>query len=546
MARNRRTCASVVQKGSGALSSHVRIVGACRDTAGADCEWNIMNDAPIQSRSIPPAPLLPPAAMAVIASLRGRHLIGGDLVQAGATFEVMNPATHEIIGAAANGGFQDVANAVNAASAARPAWASVPARDRGKLIMQGVGRILAAAPVIAEVLAIETGKAIRTECRPEVATAVDILQFYAGLGSELKGETLPFRPDMLSLTTREPLGVVAAILPWNVPLVLMMLKIGPALVAGNTVVVKTAEEAPFATLEVARILAEVLPRGVVNVVSGFGESCGAPLVEHPKVAKVTFTGSQSVGEIIYRTAASKIIPVSLELGGKSAMIVFSDANLDKAVSGAISGMRFTRQGQSCTAASRIYVHDSLFDAFVEKLTASVNALTVGDPLDDATDIGTIISQDQYDRVESFIRMGERSGGVAIRCCKMPDAAHLSPALFAQPVIFVGLEETSPLLKEEIFGPVVCVQPWNDYEDVLAKANDSDFGLAATIWTNDMAKALDATRRIEAGYVQVNQNLTIQPNLSYGGFKKSGLGKEASLEAMLEHFTRKKTIVFNMA
>jgi len=504
-----------------------------------------MHDA-LPPRPSKPSPLLPEVAE-LLATLRGKHLIGGALISAAGSFPVLNPATLQAIGEAADGTADDVATAVEAAAQAQPGWAAIPARERGKRIAEGATRILAASPGLAQLLALETGKAIRTECRPELATAVDILQFYAGLGSELKGETLPFRPDMFSATIREPLGVVAAILPWNVPLVLMMLKIAPALVAGNTVVVKSAEEAPFATLEVARLLGSTLPPGVVNVVSGFGETCGAPLVAHPKIAKVTFTGSQSVGETIYQAAARKIIPVSLELGGKSAMIVFPDANLDKAVIGAISGMRFTRQGQSCTAASRIYVHESLYEAFLESLQTHLARLRIGDPLDEATDIGTIISQEQKDRIDAFLRTGEGTAGVQmIRCCALPEDSHLSAGLFMQPVILTGLDEDSPLMREEIFGPVVCIQPWNDYDTVIEQANDSEFGLAATIWTNDLAKALDATKRIEAGYVQVNQNLTIQPNLSYGGFKKSGLGKEASLEAMLEHFTRKKTIVFNMA
>lgn len=483
---------------------------------------------------------LPPRAM---------HLIGGELVAplSGTGFAVIDPATGETMGEAAAGDAQDVDRAVRSAAAAQPGWAARPARERGRLVTEAAQRLLAQHEPLARLLARETGKAIRTECRPEIATAADILVFYGGLGSELKGETLPFRPDMLSVTTREPLGVVAAILPWNVPLVLMMLKAAPALVAGNTVVVKSAEEAPFATLEAARLMAEALPAGVLNVVSGFGPECGQPLVDHPLVAKVTFTGSQPVGETIYASAARKIIPVSLELGGKSPMIVLPDADLGKAVAGAIAGMRFTRQGQSCTAASRIYVHDDLYEPFLAALAETVKALRIGDPLDEATDIGTVVSPEQMGRIEAYVAIGrETPGARMIACGTAPTDAHLDPALFAVPTIFAGLPEDSPLMREEIFGPVTCVTGWSDYETVIAAANDSDFGLAASIWTNDLTKALDATRRINAGYVQVNQNLTIQPNLSYGGFGKSGLGKEASLEAMLEHFTRKKTIVFAMA
>ena len=477
---------------------------------------------------------------------RAAHFIGGAYVPAvsGRSFAVTNPATGKCLGHAAEGDADDVAAAVAAAARAHVDWAKVPARERGRLIGACAVRVLAEQEPLARLLAMETGKAIRTECRPEVGTAADILSFYAGLGSELKGETLPFRPDLLSLTTLEPLGVVAAILPWNVPLVLMMLKVAPALVAGNAVVVKSAEEAPFATLEAARLMSEVLPPGVLNVVSGFGPECGQPLVEHPLVAKVTFTGSQPVGERIYEVAARKIIPVSLELGGKSPMIVLPDADLARAVAGAVAGMRFTRQGQSCTAASRIYVHDTQFDAFVDALAAAVRALRIGDPLDEETDIGTVVSAEQKERIDRFVAIGRATPGArAIECGVAPTDPALDPALFSTPVIFADLPADSPVMREEIFGPVVSVVRWSDYESVIAAANDSDFGLAATVWTNDLSKALDATRRLNAGYVQVNANFTIQPNLSYGGFGKSGLGKESSLEAMLEHFTRKKTIVF---
>lgn len=480
-----------------------------------------------------------------IETLKG-HLIGGGMTApaSGQSFTVINPATGAPVGEAALGNAQDVDDAVRAAAAAQGPWAALPARTRGALVADCAHRLIAEREAISRLLALETGKAIRTECRPEVTTAADILTFYGGLGSELKGETLPFRPDLLSVTTREPLGVVGAILPWNVPLVLMMLKVAPALVAGNTVVVKSAEEAPFATLLAAQIMAELLPPGVLNVVSGFGPDCGQPLVEHPLVAKVTFTGSQPVGETIYATAARKIIPVSLELGGKSPMIVMADADLAKAVAGAIAGMRFTRQGQSCTAASRIYVHASLYEPFLAALARDVAALRMGDPLDEATDIGTVISPEQMARIDHYVAIGKATPGARmIPCGTAPEDETLDPALFAIPMIFADLPSDSPLIREEIFGPVTCVCPWEDYEAVIAAANDSDFGLAASVWTNDLTLALDATRRLNAGYVQVNQNLTIQPNLSYGGFGKSGLGKEASLEAMLEHFCRKKTIVF---
>lgn len=483
-----------------------------------------------------------------LSRLDRRNLIDGRLVEGRSPrgLPVVNPATLTELGVAAASNSVDVDDAVAAAKRAQPGWAGLPVRKRGKLVAEAGRRLAAQAEALSVLLAMETGKALRTECRGELAVAADLLEFYGGLGSELKGETVPYDPKVFAATTREPLGVVAAILPWNVPLVLMMLKIAPALVAGNTVVVKAAEEAPFATLAAGVILTEILPDGVVNVVSGDGPDCGAALTAHEDVAKITFTGSEEVGEIVYKAGAARIVPVSLELGGKSPMIVCADAELDRTVAGAIAGMRFTRQGQSCTAASRIYVHRTVFDTFVARLRGELDKLVIGDPLDEVTDIGTIISPAQKRTIDRYVAIAEETPGATIlRCSRLPEAQHLAPDLFMQPTLLLGLPEDSPAVREEIFGPVAVIQPWEDYEDMIAKANDSRYGLAATVWTRDMATAFDATRRLNAGYVQVNQNLTIQPNLSYGGFGRSGLGKEASLEAMLEHFTRKKTIVFAM-
>jgi aldehyde dehydrogenase (NAD+) len=491
-------------------------------------------------------PILDPHALA--RELSNKLLIDGTLRPAvsGRSFAVVNPATGATIAEAAEGGAADVDLAVAAATKAQKAWAKTASRERGRLVGE-CGRLLSAhSEELGRLIALETGKALRTESRIEASVDADIFTFYGGLGSELKGETVPFRPDMLTLTLREPIGVVGAIIPWNVPVMLMALKIAPALVAGNAVIVKAAEEAPLATLRACQIMNQVLPPGVFNLLTGDGPGCGAPLVAHKGVGKVTFTGSVETGKIVYHAAADKLIPVTLELGGKSPMIVMGDADIDKAVAGAVSGMRFTRQGQSCTAASRIFVHESVHDAFVDKLKGKVDAMVMGDPLDEKTDIGAIISRPQFDKVQSYIRIGEETKGMrALRCSSMPKDAALRDGLFVQPVIFTGGGNDNRLAREEIFGPVTCVIRFRDYEEALAAANDSEYGLAATIWTRDLKTALDASHRLEAGFVQVNQNLVVQANLSYGGVKNSGLGKEASLEAMLEHFTHKKTIIMNM-
>jgi acyl-CoA reductase-like NAD-dependent aldehyde dehydrogenase len=490
-------------------------------------------------------PNLDPQALAT--QLSGKLLLDGALTPAlsGKTFEVMNPATGKTIAQAALGEKADVDAAVESAAKAQTGWAKLTARQRGKAVAE-CGRVLNEhVEELGRLVALETGKALRTESRVEASILADAFVFYGGLGSELKGESVPFNNDMLTVTLREPIGVVGAIIPWNVPMMLMALKIAPALTAGNAVVVKSAEEAPLAVLRTCQIMNQVLPPGVFNILSGMGPECGGPLVAHPKVGKVTFTGSVETGKIVYKTAAEKLIPVTLELGGKSPMIVMGDADLDRAVAGAIVGMRFTRQGQSCTAASRIFVHESLHDQFVSKLKAKVDAMVMGDPLDEKTDIGTIISKPQFDKVKSYIKVGTDQGGKANACSAMPDDPKLKDGLFVQPVIFTGLKNDSRVAREEIFGPVTCVMKFKEYEEVIAAANDSEYGLAASIWTRDLKTALDATRRLQAGFVQVNQNLVVQPGLSYGGVKQSGLGKEASLEAMLEHFTHKKTVILNM-
>jgi len=482
-------------------------------------------------------------------ALSGVHLIGGKLVPAasGSSFAVVNPATGIEIGRAAEGDATDVDLAVRDAARAQKEWAKLPARKRGALVAQCSALIRTHVEEIARLIALETGKALRTESRVEAANVADILDFFGGLGGEIKGESVPFAPNVLSVTVREPLGVVGAIIPWNVPLLLMTLKIAPALVAGNTVVVKSAEEAPLTVLRICELMNRVLPPGCFNMLSGFGPECGAPLVEHPLVRKLTFTGSVPVGRIVAKVAAEKLIPVTLELGGKSPMIVFADCDFEKTVAGALTSMRFTRQGQSCTAASRIYVERPIFDRFVAAMAERVDAMVMGDPLDERTDIGTIISDDQMARVRSFIAEGLATPGATGRACStMPTDPALAGGKFIQPHIFTNLPADSRLVREEIFGPVTCIFPFDDAEAVLAAANDSEFGLAASVWTNNLKIGLEFAHRLEAGLVQVNQNLVVQANLSYGGVKSSGLGKEASLESMLEHFTHKKTIMMNYA
>ncbi len=483
-----------------------------------------------------------------VVRLGGRLLIDGQLREPreGRTFALHDPATGKLLCEVAAADSTDVELAVRSAAQAQRGWANIPARERGKRLIAASQALASHAEELARLIALESGKALRTECRPEAANVADVLQFFGGLASELKGETVPLKPGLLSYTQVEPVGVVAVVLPWNVPLMLMAVKIAPALVAGNAVVVKSAEETPLSIVRAAELLGEHLPKGVLNVVSGEGPVCGAALVRHPQVAKITFTGSVETGRLIYRAAADKIVPVTLELGGKSPMIVMADADLDRAVDGAVVAMRFTRQGQSCTAASRMLVHRNLHDDFVRKLKAKIDRLVIGDPLDERTDIGAIISKAQLEKILAYIELGRSDpAATAHECGQLPNDERLRGGNFVRPVIFTGIDNRSRLAQEEIFGPVTCVMPFATLAEAIETANDSSFGLAASVWTRDLASALQAANALEAGYIQINQAQVAGPNISYGGYKQSGLGKELTLESMLEHFTRRKSVVINL-
>ncbi len=495
--------------------------------------------------SVPGGALSP---LALIRYLENKIFVGGKLIetQARKSFDVYNPATMEVIGKAAEAHQEDVDLAVSAAERAQQEWKHIDASKRGRLISECGELLEEHADELARLLTLETGKALRTESQPETQAFSNTFRFYGGLGLELKGETIPFSDSMLTLTIREPLGVVGAIIPWNVPLLLMALKIAPALVAGNAVVIKSAEQAPFAVLRAVEIMNTILPAGVLNMLSGDGLTTGELLVKHPVIAKVTFTGSIKAGKRVYSNSSEKLVPVTLELGGKSPMIVCDDVDIEKAVTGAITSMRFTRQGQSCTAASRIFVHESLFEPFLERFKQKLQALKMGDPMDMETDIGAVISPEQHEKIKNYIQLGkEHQNAQAHECSQLPSDPKFAKGLFVRPVIFTGLPNSHQICQEEIFGPVVALIPWKDFDDVLRQANDSEYGLAATLWTNNLSKALQGVHQLEAGFVQVNQNVVVQPGLSYDGVKSSGLGKEASLEAMLEHFTHKKTIIINM-
>ena len=475
-------------------------------------------------------------------------LIDGDWVASGTgrTLSVENPAKRKPIAEVPRADADDVDRAVKAAAAAFPKWSKVAPRDRGRMLLRIADALEARTEELARLIALETGNALRTQARGEAALSGDIFRYFGGLASELKGETIPLGEQVLSYTRREPLGVVGAIVPWNAPVMLSVLKIAPAVCAGNCIVLKAAEDAPLGVLLLAEVCREFLPKGVVNVITGIGPECGEPLARHPLVRKLSFTGSTGVGKLVMAAAAERIVPVSLELGGKSPSIVYPDANEDWAVDGVIASMRFTRQSQSCTAGSRLFLHESIFDSFLQKLVDKTSKLKLGDPMDEATDIGSIINEKQFKRVCGYVDEGLRSPDATLLMGGLPPQdGPLSEGYFAMPTIFAQASNDWRLAQEEIFGPVLVAIRWKDEAEAIRMANDSHYGLAAYVWTHDIGRGLRTAHAIESGWVQVNQGLGQMPGHSYGGYKQSGIGREFSLEGMLDSFTQKKNVTVNL-
>jgi acyl-CoA reductase-like NAD-dependent aldehyde dehydrogenase len=477
-----------------------------------------------------------------------KMLIDGQWVEAasGERLVVESPGNRRPIAEIPRGDKADIDKAVAAAQKAFPAWSKVPPRERGRMLAKAAEELDARAEEMGRIIAEETGNALRTQARPEAKGAADFVRYFAGLASEAKGETVPLGEHVLSYTRREPIGVVGAIIPWNAPVMLGALKIAPALVTGNTLVLKAAEDAPLGVLLMAEVCQKHLPPGVLNVVTGLGPEAGAALSAHPVVRKLSFTGSTEVGKLVMKAAAERIVPVSLELGGKSPAIVFPDADEDWVVEGVMAGMRFSRQSQSCTAGSRLFLHEKIFDSFLDKLVKKTSAMKLGDPLDETTDIGAIINAKQFAKVCGYVEDGMKQPGSKLMMGGLPPkTGPLSEGYYAMPTLFAEADNNWRLAREEIFGPVLVAIRWKDEADAIRMANESHYGLAGYVWTRDIGKALRTAHAIEAGWVQVNQGLGQFPGHSYGGFKQSGLGKECSLEGMLDSFTQKKSVTVNL-
>jgi len=473
---------------------------------------------------------------------RKQLLIGGVWRDAsnGATQPVVNPATEATIAEVAAATPDDVDAAVRAArTACSGAWGQIAARERGRLLWR-LGEVLT--DRIDEIARLETlhnGKPITESRHVEIPMAIECLQYFAGWADKIHGETIPVKGGQFVYTRREPLGVVAVIVPWNFPLLLTMWKVAPALAAGNTVVIKPASQTPLTALALGELAAVAgLPPGVINVVTGSGASAGQALVEHPGVNKVAFTGDSATGRGIMRSAAATVKPVSLELGGKSPNIVFADADLDAAVRGATIGI-FYGKGEVCAAGSRLLVERSIKDAFMSRLIERTKKMVAGDPLDPKTRLGPLSSRGQLERVLGYVEGAKREGATLVAGGSRTDIG-TGKGFFMQPTVFDAVQPDMTIAREEVFGPVLAVMDFDDVEQAIARANDSVYGLAAGVWTRDLARAHHVASRLEAGTVWVNTYNVYDTAAPFGGYKQSGFGREMGMHA-LESYTQVKTV-----
>jgi aldehyde dehydrogenase (NAD+) len=475
-------------------------------------------------------------------STRKELFINGEWKPAigGKTMPVVNPATEEVIAEVASADRADVDAAVAAARAALAGpWGQMSARDRGRLIWKLADRLIARVEEIARLETLHNGKPISESLQIEIPLVAECLQYFAGWADKVHGETVPVKGNHLVYTLREPVGVVAAIVPWNFPLLLASWKVAPALACGNTVILKPASQTPLTALALGELSAEVgLPRGVLNVITGPGSSVGQAIVEHPGIDKIAFTGDTATGKQIMRSSAETLKQITLELGGKSPNIVLPDADIDAAVRGATIGI-FYGKGEVCAAGSRLLVDRSIKDQFMEKLIARTKKMVPGDPMDPKTRLGAIASKGQLERVLRYVDTAKSEGASLVAGGSRADIG-TGRGYFMQPTVFDNVTPQMTIAREEIFGPVLATIEFSDIDEAIARANDSPYGLAAAIWTRDLKKAHYVARRLQAGTVWINTYNVYDTAAGFGGYKQSGFGREMSVHA-LEHYTQVKTV-----
>ncbi|CAB4617117.1 MAG: aldehyde dehydrogenase family protein [Actinobacteria bacterium] len=469
-------------------------------------------------------------------------LIGGKRVLAsdGGTIDVLNPATGQLLTKVPAATAEDIETAYQAASAAFPAWSRAHPLERGKALRDLADLIEEHGDELAALDVMDNGSPIK-EMRKDVDIAAAQLRYFAGLVSQVRGETIPTGDGRLNYTLRQPYGVVGRIVPFNHPLMFAAGKIAAPLAAGNTVIMKPSEHTSLSSLRLAELISDVLPPGVMNMVTGWGHTAGDAMVAHPGIRRLAFIGAETTGRaIVARAMGVNVKHVSLELGGKNPLLVFPDADLDLAVEGAIRGMNFTWQGQSCGSTSRVFVDRAIHDEFLDRLVAAVEPLKQGAPDDWTTETGSMINQAQFDKVQYYVNLGKEEGSQLVLGGQHRTDGDMKDGLFISPAIFSGVDPNSRMAREEIFGPVMAVMPFSGYDEGLALANDTDLGLTAAVYTKDLTVAHRFANDVEAGFVWVNDSSRHFIGAPFGGYKNSGIGREEDIEE-LESYTQVKNV-----